>query len=57
LWVSLNRHRMIKLFEYLCPELHRHIMFIIRVTPSIIIITSLLFIFLLQLKIIEIGGY
>ncbi len=48
---------MIKLFEYLCPELHRHIMFIIRVTPSIIIITSLLFIFLLQLKIIEIGGY
>ena len=48
---------MFNLLKYLCPAFVRHIMFIIRVTPSIMFIMSLLFIFLLQLRIIEIGGY
>lgn len=48
---------MFNLLKYLCPAFVRHIMFIIRVTPSIMIIMSLLFIFLLQLRIIEIRAY
>lgn len=48
---------MFNLCKYLCPAFVRHIMFIIKVTPSITIIMSLLFMFLLQLKIIQIGAY
>tara|TARA_R100001510_G_scaffold28166_1_gene24877 strand:+ start:177 stop:398 length:222 start_codon:yes stop_codon:yes gene_type:complete len=54
-WVSLVGGKMFNLLKYLCPTFVRHIMFIIRVTPSLMIIMSLLFMFLLQLKIIEIG--